>query len=180
MKKSIATILSIMITISLTACGSQDSSKEDTTIVPENQQTAEVSAELTEEEKSKAAEDFAQLQTFLQGIIDNYTLQQEIAGMIEKLKSGEMEESTVLDAYKRLADDSQQLLQNLEHAKWKTNYYNDKVAAFTDCVTVLSAYTKTIYEASAENDEKKLAAATELAAKYDEKLGTFLDIMDVD
>lgn len=89
------------------------------------------------------------------GLTDIYSSQQEIAAMLEDVKSGKREESDLLQGYKQLAEMAQSLKSNVENATWITSYYDDKVAVLTDCVTALALFQQTVHEAGAENDDAK-------------------------
>ena len=75
---------------------------------------------------------------------------------------------------------SEKLASDVKKAEWITSYYDDKVAALTECVEALALYQQTTYEAGAENDEAKLEEAIRYYEDYDAKLGAFLDIMGVE
>ncbi|MEG1448161.1 MAG: hypothetical protein RR048_01580 [Oscillospiraceae bacterium] len=171
MKKFLVFIMSLVMSMSLVACGGE--AEPETEAEPSEQPSVE-------EEQAKADEDFAQLQGFMNGILEIYNGQQEIATIMEEVKSGQKGESDLLDAYKQLADSSEALASEVQNATWTTNYYDDKVAALTECVDALALYQKTIYDAGAENDSAKLEEAVGYFEDYDAKLTTFLDIMGVE
>jgi len=171
MKKLLVFMTALVMTLGLTAC----SGKTETTAPPIQQQDASVA-----DEQTKADEDYAKLEGFFNGVVENYTTQQEIATLLEEVKSGQKEESALLDVYKSLADDSNGMLKEVQNTTWETNHYDDHVAALNACVEALALYQQTIYEASAENDATKLETVAALIDDYDTKLGALLDIMGVE
>ncbi|OZV11640.1 hypothetical protein CIW83_13365 [Tissierella sp. P1] len=171
MKKLLVLMMALVMTFSLAACGGE----ADVVTPPANQPEASVA-----DEQAKADADYVNLEDFLNRIVENYTEQQEIVTLLEEVKSGQKEESALLDAYRKLAEDSNGMLQDMENTTWETNYYNDQVAALNECVEVLALYQQTLYEASAENDASKLETVAELLNDFDAKLGAFLDAMGVE
>lgn len=142
--------------------------------------TANQSETSVADEQAKADADYAKLEGFFNRVIENYTRQQELATLLEEVKSGQKEERALLDAYRELAEDSNGMLQDVQSTTWETNYYDDKLAALNECIEALALYQQTIYEASAENDAAKLETVAELINDYDVKLGTLLDAMGVE
>lgn len=171
MKKLLVLMMALVMTFSLAACGGE----ADVVTPPANQPEASVA-----DEQAKADADYVNLEDFLNRIVENYTEQQEIVTLLEEVKSGQKEESALLDAYRKLAEDSNGMLQDMQNTTWETNYYNDQVAALNECVEVLALYQQTLYEASAENDASKLETVAELLNDFDAKLGAFLDAMGVE
>ncbi|SMB89880.1 hypothetical protein SAMN00017405_0672 [Desulfonispora thiosulfatigenes DSM 11270] len=163
MKKILVLMMALVMTLSLVACGGE----ADGETSPANQQGASV-------------EDYAKLEGFFDRVIENYTGQQELATLLEEVKSGQKEESALLDAYGKLAEDSAGMLQDVQNTTWETNHYDDEVAALNACVKALALYQQTLYEASAENDGAKLDTVAELLNDYDAKLGALLDAMGVE
>ncbi|GEM_PF-3043187 len=174
MKKLLLLMVATMMALSFSACGGEEESEAPST------DEAVVAEDQVADEQAKADEDYAQLQGFMNGITEIYAGQQEIVAMLEEVKSGQREESDLLQGYQLLAEMSENLLTDVENATWITNYYDDKVIALTDCVTALALYQQTVYEAGAENDNAKLEEAVGYYEDYDAKLGEFLDIMGVE
>jgi ABC-type glycerol-3-phosphate transport system substrate-binding protein len=171
MKKLLILIMALAMTLSLAACGGE----ADGETSPANQSGTSVA-----DEQAKADADYAKLEGFFNRVIENYTSQQELTTLLEEVKSGQKEESALLDAYKKLAEDSNGMLQDVQSTTWETNYYDDKLAVLNECVEALALYQQTIYEASAENDATKLETVAALIDDYDTKLGALLDIMGVE
>lgn len=171
MKKFLILMMALAMTLNLAACGGED----DVETPPANQSGTSVA-----DEQAIADADYAKLEDLFNRVIENYTGQQEIATLLEEVKSGQKEESALLDAYKKLAEDSNGILQDVQSTTWETNYYDDKLAALNECVEALVLYQQTIYEASAENDAAKLETVEELMNDYDAKLETLLDVMGVE
>lgn len=170
MKKLLVLMMALVMTLSLAACGS-----EADTDAPSTQQQGAAA-----DEQAKADADFAKLQGFFDRIIENYEDQQAIGTLLEEVKSGQKEESDLLDAYKQLAEDANEMLQDVQSTAWETNIYDDKAEVLTACIEALALYQQTLYEAADENDATKLETAAELAADYDEKLTAVLDAMGVE
>ena len=170
MKKLLVLMMALVMTLSLAACGS-----EADTDAPSTQQQGAAA-----DEQAKADADFAKLQGFFDRIIENYEDQQAIGTLLEEVKSGQKEESDLLDAYKQLAEDANEMLQDVQSTAWETNIYDDKAKVLTACIEALALYQQTLYEAADENDAAKLETAAELAADYDEKLTAVLDAMGVE
>ncbi len=171
MKKLLVLIMALAMTLSLAACGGG----ADGETPPANQSGTSVA-----DEQAKADADFAKLQGFFDRIIENYEDQQAIGTLLEEVKSGQKEESNLLDAYKQLAEDANEMLQDVQSTAWETNIYDDKAEVLTACIEALALYQQTVYEAAEENDATKLETAAELAADYDEKLTAVLDAMGIE
>lgn len=171
MKKILVLIMALVMALSLVACGGGDAPEAP---IEQQQEVSDAN------EKGNPDADYAKLEGFLDRIIANYEAQQGIATLVEEVKSGQKEESALLDAYKNLADDASGMLQDVQSTQWETNNHDDKVTALADCAEALVAYLQTLYEAADENDATKLETAAELAADYDEKLTAVLDAMGVE
>jgi hypothetical protein len=97
----------------------------------------------------------------------------------EQVVNGEATEDALLDAYKQLSDDSQLLLSSVQGAEWQTEQYAEHVALLTAAVEALAASELASYEASADNDESKLAEIEALTQTYTENMDALLDLMGV-
>ncbi len=176
MNKLLVLMIVIVMTLSLAACGGDVGSAES---APEASAPAQ-QQESVADEQAKADEDYAKLEGFLNRIIANYQDQQALATLLEEIRSGQKEESALLDAYKQLAEDANGMLQDVQNTAWATNYYDDKAAVLTECAEALALYQQTAYEACAENDDAKLETMSVLLDDYDLKLSAFLDVMGVE
>ena len=170
MKKLLVLMMALAMTLSLAACGG-----EADTDAPSTQQQGAAT-----DGQAKADADFAKLQGFFNRIIENYEDQQAIGTLLEEVKSGQKEESNLLDAYKQLAEDANEMLQDVQSTAWETNIYDDKAEVLTACIEALALYQQIVYEAAEENDATKLETAAELAADYDEKLTAVLNAMGIE
>ena len=169
MKKLLVLMMALVMTLSLVACGKE----EEVAAPPAEQQ--EVS-----DEQAKADADYVKLENFFNRVVENYTEQQEIATLLEEVKSGKKQENAILDVYGKLREDSDGMFQELQNTAWETNHYDNEVAALHACVEALAIYQQTLYEASAENDGAKLETVAGLLNDYDAKLGALLDAMGVE
>lgn len=79
-----------------------------------------------------------------------------------------------------MAEDANEMLQDVQSTAWETNIYDDKAEVLTACIEALALYQQTLYEAADENDAAKLETAAELAADYDKKLTAVLDAMGIE
>lgn len=171
MKKLLVFMMALAMTLSIVACGGE----ADGETLTANQSGTSVA-----DEQAKTDADYAKLEGFFNRVIENFTRQQELATLLEEVKSGQKEESALLDAYRELAEDSNGMIQDVQSTTWETNYYDDKLATLNECIEALALYQQTIYEASEENDATKMETVEELINDYDVKLGILLDVMGVE
>lgn len=177
MKKLLVAFLATVMSLSLMGCGGDDAPASAPT---NNPQANEVSAEeQVAQEQALADADYNKLVDLAGIVAEHYALSDEMAALLEKVRAGEAEESSLLDASKQLADHSQALLEAVENAQWQTEYYKDHIALLTDAVKALAEGERLNYEAGVENDESKLAEVEKLLEEFNVKADQFLDMMGV-
>lgn len=113
----------------------------------------------------------------LQGVSDHYALSDQTSAVREQVINGQADESALLDATKEMADHAQSLLEQVQNAKWKTEYYKEHVELLTAAVEALAQGEQLAYEAGLNNDDSKLEEVADLLADYNEKIDELLILM---
>jgi hypothetical protein len=161
----------------LAACGGGEKTNTDpvqvapeTSAAPDNQAA---------DEKTLADADYEQLTQLMTATVSHEDMITQMGTLREQVGNGEATEDALLDAYKQLSDDSQLLLSSVQGAEWQTEQYAEHVALLTAAVEALAASELASYEASADNDESKLAEIEALTQTYTENMDALLELMGV-
>lgn len=173
MKKLFVILTATVMSLSLMGCGGGDAPAS-----ADKPPAAAVPADQVAQEQALADADYAQLQDLMAGVVEHQSKGPELAALRQKVIDGQAEESALLEATKELADHAQALLETIQKAQWKTEYYQEHVALLTASIKALADGERLSYEAGVANDDAKLAQVAELLAEYDKKLGEFLDRLE--
>lgn len=181
MKKILVLILSLSMTLCFAACGGSKSDTASTEAASEDTAVAETTdtTEVAAEDPALAEADYNQLLTFVDGLSAHTAMVDQLKTYREQYDAGSLTIEDLAAAYQQLADDSQNLLGQLQGVTWSSTAYNDQITLLTETLEALAQAEALSMEAVTNNDESKLTESDTYMNTYNEKFDAFLTSMGV-